>query len=162
MGNRKTPLLRLTKIRRGLWPRACRSPSLAPSSLSQDNNSYKTPPFTPPHSLRPADCWKPEQRCSHPKAVQTPSWSAPKINHIFDCVFNQFWRILAPKIIPKPPKINKKSSQKRIWSKKGEFLKNSTSPTRGTHFARSRPPKTPQKSSQNAPETDQKPNQFFT
>ena len=41
--------------------------------------------------------------------------------------------ILAPKWLPKPPKITQKSLQKRTWSKKRGFLKNCTSHTRGTH-----------------------------
>ena len=85
-----------------------------------------------------------------------------KIPSLFSLIFERILaRLWFPKWLPKPPKINKKSMQNGIWSEKCDFSKNSISPKRDTHFGGSRVPKTLQKSTKNAPGTDQKSNQNF-
>ena len=110
--------------------------------------------FTPPLPL-PVDPGRADLTGSwSPGGAQDPFQERSKNHLIFSLNFQGILGALwLPKWFPKAPQNATKSTKSQPKHENDEFLKMSTSLTRDTHFRGSRVPKTPPKSTKNAPET---------
>ena len=122
--------------------------------LGRGFNPSPTPPRGP---------WTAQLRIVRPPFGGPQRFQERSKNHYFfssnfESILVPFW---LPKWLPKATQNVTKSTKSQPKHEKDEFLKMSTSLTRETNFRGSRVPKTPPKSTKNAPKVHQKSQRFL-